>query len=130
MTPGTATLFRAALQLRVVIELVIPNYIIGGTVIDLIKGCTEGLRCRVAHTVSTLLQRWILATRIDELLHKGLVVLDLSSERTSSCCSAFAGRKCLRIKLEHEPPVDRVSWAEKRPGAFDGARRQPKAFLV
>src|ERR1019366_1294723 len=108
MTPRSAAVVSAPLNLRGVIKLVIPNYVVKGTVIGFVVSCTYGIGRRVTNTSISLLERSTLAARIDILLAKRLVLLHDTAKQTASCCSRSATGEGGRVELENEPPVHRM----------------------
>src|SRR6266498_4191479 len=113
MPPRSATTRRASLYLRIVIELIVPDYVVEGVVIYLVEGRSDRIIRGVAQAMIPLLQRVSFAARIDELLAVCSIVLHLTAEWTSSGCCAAAFRETCRIELENKPPVHRVTCSKK-----------------
>src|SRR5258706_6352873 len=118
MAPRTRALFGAPRDFRIIIKLVIPNYIEVGAVVDLIKRRPQRVVDAIAGTTVTLLKRMIIATCVDELLTERAILPDLSAEDTDALRATTATRKCCSIKLEREPPIDRLPPLEKRNGSL------------
>src|SRR5271167_157610 len=114
MAPGSATGFAASGDLRIVVKLVVPNHVVIGAVIDLVKGGTDRIACGIADAVVSLLQGRRFTTRVDKLLAEVLVSLWLTAKRARPTGAASATRERRGIELENEPPINWTSFLQKR----------------
>src|SRR6266404_1958865 len=114
MPPRSAATGRASLDLRIVIELIVPDHIIERVVVYLVEGRSDRITSGVTQAIISLLQGVSFAARIDELLAVCSIVLHLTAEWTSSGRCAAAFRETCRIKFEHKPPAHRMSGGEQR----------------
>src|SRR5208282_3525919 len=104
------------LDCRIIVKLIVPDHVEEGVVIDLVKSRAYWIRCCVARTTVSLLERRILAARVNVLLAIQSVILHFTAKQARSCCPAGAPRESGRIEFENEPPRNRVSIFQKRHG--------------
>src|SRR5208337_1319611 len=109
MAPGSPARFATALDRRIVIELIIPNNIENGVVIDFLECRPDRILCRVTNAVLALLERWSFAACEYILLAKGIVFLRFAAKWASLGCRVPATGKGGRIEFEYEPPVHFVA---------------------
>ena len=115
MAPGGTALGRAALDDRMVVELIVPDYVVVRPVVDLPERCADGIIRRIACAVGARSQRSLIAACVHELLAIFVLraALDRAAEWAAALCRSLAAREHLTVELEHEPPGDRVACAQK-----------------
>src|SRR5207244_4433290 len=99
MAPRRTARVPASLNLRVLVELIIPDHIWHCVIVHFIKGCADGVICRVPGAIGAFLKRLIVAAGVNELLAEGGIILDLAAKNALSLGTAAASRKHARIQF-------------------------------
>src|SRR5438105_7416058 len=90
---------------RIVVELVIPDDVIGGAVIDTVERRAERVIHAIARTANAGLKRGVFTAGKDILLAELVVFLHFSSEEARPLSGTRAGGEGGCVEFEHEPPV-------------------------
>src|SRR5260370_14448600 len=117
MAPRCAAFLGASVNLGIVVKLVVPDYIVEGTVINLVEGGSQRVGGCVAHAIAAQLKDVMLAAGTGKLLAERFVTrcgLHGAAERARSARSGGAAWQKMRVELEYEPPVHRMGSFEKR----------------
>src|SRR5450755_1765949 len=108
------------------IRLIVPDNVEAGTVVYVVERCPKRISDGIAGTTAPLLELWIVAARIDELLAVArlvfgrLLVLVEQTDSRFGCRSA--ARKRRTVELEDEPPIDRHALLEQGRRRIGGTR--------
>src|SRR5271157_903676 len=108
MPPRSAAFLAASLYFRVVVKLVVPNNVVKRAAINFGIGRANWVRCCIACTTASHLERRRLAACVDKLLAKRLVMLHFTTKRARSRCPACAARELRGIEFENKPPINRM----------------------
>src|SRR6266566_321539 len=115
MSPRTRAACATSLNPWVSVELVVPNYVMKRSVVDLIKRRSDGVFSRVAETTIASFQNRIGAGSDDVLLTEPYTVVDrIAAKWAGPLRTARALRKALRVEFVDEKPIDRLTFDQQR----------------
>jgi hypothetical protein len=96
----------------IIIELIIPYYIVEIAVIYLVERSTQWVGCSIAYTAASLLEGLGFIAGIRKLLTEG-VILDVTTKHAFSLLAVSTTREGFGIEFENEPPVDRMAFFQE-----------------
>src|SRR5215831_10646215 len=118
MRPGGCAKRATARDIGVVVELVIPDHVVEGRVVDLLKGRSHRVLRAVPEAVRSFPES-LPASRIEVLLAKLGILLHVPAEDAVARSATPATGKRLGIELEDKPPFNgRLPLLEHGPGGL------------
>src|SRR5258708_8779512 len=117
MAPRCAAFLGASVNLGIVVKLVVPDYIVEGTVINLVEGGSQRVGGGVAHTIAAQLKYIMLAAGVGKLLAERFVArggLHAAAERARPAGPCDASRQKMCVELEYEPPLHPIAPLQNR----------------